>query len=189
MAKDAGSIPPIPTLHAGVLFRSRLEARYAIFFDELDIKWEYETERFSSGRKYLPDFVVFARLGIIWAEVKPSWRADPEGVQRFQQFVLWRPMPSRAALLVGIPEEGNSVLIYGGDPGADDPMKGPWDDDTQEWRPCPSGHHFDLTHPGTFRAKFVEDGCEPSPGNPGEARIDRAFTKARSARFSSAKAA
>ena len=35
-----------PTKYAGILFRSRLEARWAVFFDALGISWEYEPETF-----------------------------------------------------------------------------------------------------------------------------------------------
>ena len=34
----------LPTKYAGIQFRSRLEARWAVFFDALKIKWEYEPE-------------------------------------------------------------------------------------------------------------------------------------------------
>lgn len=37
-------IAAIPTRYAGCHFRSRLEARWAVFFDTLGIKWEYEPE-------------------------------------------------------------------------------------------------------------------------------------------------
>ena len=39
-------------------FRSRLEARWAVFFDQLAIAWVYEPEGYvlSDGRRYLPDF-------------------------------------------------------------------------------------------------------------------------------------
>ncbi len=49
---------PIPTMYKGVKFRSRLEARYAVLFDALNIKWEYEKEGYelSDGTWYLPDF-------------------------------------------------------------------------------------------------------------------------------------
>lgn len=52
------NIKVIPTKYKGYLFRSRLEARWAVFFDALDIKWEYEKEgfEFEDGTKYLPDF-------------------------------------------------------------------------------------------------------------------------------------
>lgn len=51
-------IEVIQTEYKGYLFRSRLEARWAVFFDVLELKWEYETEGYilSTGRRYLPDF-------------------------------------------------------------------------------------------------------------------------------------
>lgn len=47
----------IQTKYAGCLFRSRLEARWAIFLDRMRYKWVYEPEGFvlPSG-PYLPDF-------------------------------------------------------------------------------------------------------------------------------------
>ena len=50
----------IETAYSGCLFRSRLEARWAVFFDELGLKWEYEPEGFElgDGMRYLPDFRV-----------------------------------------------------------------------------------------------------------------------------------
>ncbi len=51
-------ITPIPTRYAGCHFRSRLEARWAVFLDHLNIEWEYESQGFQlpSGARYLPDF-------------------------------------------------------------------------------------------------------------------------------------
>lgn len=48
----------IETSYRGYRFRSRLEARYGIFFDALGIKWEYEKEGYDldSAGWYLPDF-------------------------------------------------------------------------------------------------------------------------------------
>lgn len=53
-------IKPIETYYNGYRFRSRLEARWAVFFDTLGVKYEYEPEGFAlpSGRCYLPDFRV-----------------------------------------------------------------------------------------------------------------------------------
>jgi hypothetical protein len=53
------TIKAIETRYAGCHFRSRLEARWAVFFDQLGIKWEYEVDGFelSTGR-YLPDFLL-----------------------------------------------------------------------------------------------------------------------------------
>ena len=48
----------IQTEYKGYLFRSRLEARWAVFFDACGIRWEYEPEGIvlSDGSFYLPDF-------------------------------------------------------------------------------------------------------------------------------------
>ena len=60
----------IETCYNGFRFRSRAEARWAIFFDEMGIKYEYEPEGFvfSDGTKYLPDF--YLPDANEWFEVK-----------------------------------------------------------------------------------------------------------------------
>lgn len=51
------SIQCIPTLHAGVRFRSRHEARWAILFSRLAIEWQYEVDGYQLPTHwYLPDF-------------------------------------------------------------------------------------------------------------------------------------
>jgi hypothetical protein len=49
----------VETRYAGITFRSRLEARWAVFMDEVDISWTYEPDRVQlpGGGTYLPDFV------------------------------------------------------------------------------------------------------------------------------------
>lgn len=53
-------IRPIETRYKGYRFRSRLEARWAVFFDALGVPWEYEAEGYDlgDGNRWLPDFVV-----------------------------------------------------------------------------------------------------------------------------------
>lgn len=48
----------IDTEYKGYLFRSRLEARWAVFFDAIGLRWEYEPEGIvlNDGTHYLPDF-------------------------------------------------------------------------------------------------------------------------------------
>ena len=60
----------IPTRWLGCHFRSRLEARWAVFFSELGLKWNYEPEGYElpSGR-YLPDFYIPAWDAFL--EMKP----------------------------------------------------------------------------------------------------------------------
>ena len=68
----------IETEYKGYRFRSRLEARWAVFFDACGVKWEYEPEGFDlgDGLYYLPDFLlhdVWIRNSIkhdLWVEVK-----------------------------------------------------------------------------------------------------------------------
>jgi hypothetical protein len=50
-------IQAIETRYGGHLFRSRTEARWAVFFNAAKITFEYEAEGFVvDGRRYLPDF-------------------------------------------------------------------------------------------------------------------------------------
>lgn len=71
----------LETRYAGCRFRSRLEARWARFFDHLAIRWQYEPQGLQIHDRmeiadedewpYLPDFWL-PDLGM-WAEVKGSW--------------------------------------------------------------------------------------------------------------------
>jgi hypothetical protein len=61
--------PGIPTLYANVRFRSRLEARWAAFFDELGWPWEYEPIDLAG---YIPDFVLRFHKPLL-VEVKPEF--------------------------------------------------------------------------------------------------------------------
>ena len=63
-------IKPIETYYNGYRFRSRLEARWAVFFDAIGVEYEYEPEGFvmSNGEYYLPDF--FLPKHNIYVEVK-----------------------------------------------------------------------------------------------------------------------
>jgi hypothetical protein len=65
-------IKAIETAYKGYRFRSRLEARWAVFFDSLGVCWEYEKEGFDLGEEgwFLPDFWL-PGLGV-WFEVKPE---------------------------------------------------------------------------------------------------------------------
>jgi hypothetical protein len=53
----------IETKYKGYRFRSRLEARWAVFFNALGVDWRYEHEglELSDGSWYLPDFHIFER--------------------------------------------------------------------------------------------------------------------------------
>lgn len=81
----------IETQWKGYRFRSRLEARWALFFERLGFRWEYEPEGFETedGERYLPDFRVWTRTSQYWVEVKgdPDWLYDSrEKLERMHDF-------------------------------------------------------------------------------------------------------
>lgn len=59
----------IETLYAGHVFRSRLEARWAAFFDLLGWQWTYEPIDLAG---YIPDFALHFDAGPMLVEVKPA---------------------------------------------------------------------------------------------------------------------
>lgn len=65
-------IKAIETHYKGYRFRSRLEARWAVFFDALGIQWEYEKEGYDLGEAgwYLPDF--WLPEVNMYVEIKPE---------------------------------------------------------------------------------------------------------------------
>lgn len=94
------AITPIETLYRGHYFRSKAEARFAVFLDCLGVKWDYEPQGFDlgNGLKYLPDFKIYnveiwdenrdkchydtyepKMLDHIWVEVKGMWKDDKPG--------------------------------------------------------------------------------------------------------------
>lgn len=60
--------PGIPTIYRDVQFRSRLEARWAVFFDLLRWPWQYEPFDLEG---WIPDFLIRGSLGPVLVEVKP----------------------------------------------------------------------------------------------------------------------
>ena len=55
----AKNIRAIETFYNGYRFRSRLEARWAIFFSAVGLEYEYEIEGYNMGQtNYLPDFYI-----------------------------------------------------------------------------------------------------------------------------------
>ena len=66
------TIAAIPTQYRGIMYRSRLEARWAAFFDRLG--WTYEYEPFDLG-KWSPDFAITAPFDAL-IEVKPITEFD-----------------------------------------------------------------------------------------------------------------
>lgn len=81
----AGTLQAIQTRFDGHLFRSRLEARWAVFFKMLGIPYEYEREGYDlDGLYYLPDFWLPEQQ--YWVEIKPI-EPTPEEQQKLERLV------------------------------------------------------------------------------------------------------
>ena len=110
----------INTEYKGYRFRSRLEARWAVFFDACGVEWEYEPEGYDlgDGIYYLPDFLlhdVAGRAGgDLYVEVKGNMSdADAEKINRFISIGAAEAKDygkiQTAIFVVGKIPEGNSI--------------------------------------------------------------------------------
>lgn len=102
-------IKPIETVYNGYRFRSRLEARWAVFFDAIDAEWEYEPEGYKlpGGTLYLPDFLLKNVRGRgtknIYVEVKGILtETDLRKIDLFSD-------PARQ----GFPDGNHPIIIFG----------------------------------------------------------------------------
>jgi hypothetical protein len=71
-------IAAIPTRYNGVNFRSRLEARWAAFFDLCGRRWAYEPFDIEG---YIPDFMLYGKVRNALVEIKPSHLFDESSKQ------------------------------------------------------------------------------------------------------------
>lgn len=106
-------IKAIETRYAGCLFRSRLEARWAVFFDTLGVRWEYEKEGYDLGEAgwYLPDFWLpfqgndrrgypeYENSGY-WVEIKGI---EPSKIDQDKILALAKSQPHVIWLFIGDP--------------------------------------------------------------------------------------
>lgn len=103
------NIQAIQTTYKGFRFRSRLEARWAVFLDELGADWTYEPEGFDlEGTWYLPDFLV--KDWNVWVEVKGTVPTDDE---KAKCRLLAAASGKRVLLVAGEPWTENDSNNYG----------------------------------------------------------------------------
>lgn len=116
------AIRAIETRYAGHKFRSRLEARWAVFFDALKLPWQYEPQGYAvtdpwdaESRAYLPDF--YLPTLDVWVEVK----GDPAGVD----WPLWGTavdamaasgLPDSRHAYSGLERPGSALIVLGNIP-------------------------------------------------------------------------
>lgn len=187
----------IETSYAGHRFRSRSEARWAVFFDHLRIEWKYEHEGFETpdGFRYLPDFFL-PSIGV-FAEVKGGLvtTADSEKMLRF---VYDAPYDATGLLLLGdIPDQRipgpHHVLATNGHHGRHPRNR------VEKYDVCVVGDNhggYELCPVGWPRLSYLApDGSFGAPDDPHDwevarhwpitnhASVSRGWEAARSARF------
>lgn len=99
-------IRAIATRYKGCHFRSRLEARWAVFLDHLGVPWQFETEgyEFPDGTRYLPDF--WLPESKVFLEIKRDnldWNERDDARYKAEGLSIY---------------EGQPVLLASGHPGA-----------------------------------------------------------------------
>lgn len=89
-----------PTTHAAARFRSRLEAKWAAFFDHAGWEWEYEPFDLDG---WVPDFLLRGSKENILIEVKPiEWTGDSVRQQIADRRDLSKACrPDREVLILG----------------------------------------------------------------------------------------
>lgn len=145
-------IKAIETSYKGYRFRSRLEARWAVFFDALGVAWEYEKQGYDLGLAgwYLPDFWLPDYR--YWVEIKPNLDAVAIDEKKLSAF--------NAALNQDqdIFAEREGLSIFCGSPWADRstfktdyhvylPLHSFAKSTTYHWAACPLCGRFDLYDP------------------------------------------
>lgn len=193
----------IETIYNGYRFRSRLEARWAVVFDSLDLKWEYEPQGFelSDGTFYLPDFYLPSIS--TWCEVKGNMTKKDE--HKISLFASELPENERLWVVRNIPDssmrEIDDFEMYFSNGGWDCPYilcecpacgKVGIEFDGRGWRVC---NHSDIDYRNkTFvdvdgrKKKIIYPNCTFfSHGDKGytgdNQRILNAYDNARQARF------
>ena len=100
-----------PTLYRGILFRSRLEARWAVLMDSIGIKFEYEAKQFQlEDGQYLPDFWL-PDIGA-WLELKPGTVTGPTIDERRKAQAVSDIDHKPCFIACGFPDASRSTSIY-----------------------------------------------------------------------------
>jgi hypothetical protein len=127
----SGTITPIETRYKGYAFRSRLEARWAVFFETMGVQWDYEVQGYDLGRSgqpgdqvsyglYLPDFELAHK---IFVEIKPKF--DPPLSRENEDAFIAAGMVDALVQVPRLAEmSGRPALLIEGSP---------WPDDYRVW--------------------------------------------------------
>lgn len=198
----AVQITAIETHYKGHRFRSRLEARWAVFMDALGVPWQYEVEGFKlprlddegeplRGRKlqYLPDFWLPEQDH--WLEIKPAkyeeggWVKWPEEAIEDKLRALSVVTGKRVVAICGTPGlscQGQEYEPYGGFEYEDG---GP--DCFYLWCECPGCEAVGIQFSGRAERNKHKPGCAITEADrihrADAPRLLRAYEEATKARF------
>lgn len=149
-------IRAIETRYAGCRFRSRLEARWAIFWDALGVEWDYEVQGFHTpAGGYLPDF--YLPNEEMYVEIKGP---RPSA----QELAKCQAIPDLIILVGSIPRKPEDLVW--------------WD-----WQTCRKGrpHLLHACEEGWVTINGWESWAFEA--RPTRDKVQAALTEARSARF------
>lgn len=94
------------TIYRGIIFRSMLEARWAVLFDLIGIRFEYEPKQFKTPHGfYLPDFYL-PELGV-WIEIKPDAESGPTESEMQKAAAVAKAECKPCILICGFPIDEN----------------------------------------------------------------------------------
>lgn len=160
----------IPTLYRGIKFRSRLESRWAAFFDEIGAKWDYEPQGHAVGDvAYLPDFWLpdvasRGRPGGLFVEIKPCMPSDAEKIKaRMLAGATKRPVIVVAAS-PKLPDHERLLEFVSNE-------RGDWDDDGLSFGKCA---HCAQINVGFYVRDRQCGGCHEGLSDPYEATLIKA---------------
>ncbi len=103
-------VKAIETIYNGRRFRSRSEARWAVFFDLGKIRYEYESEGFTTGEIcYLPDF--YLPEYDLYVEVKPKRPGAKEELIKPLECVA-KGVINRLMILSNLPEYNKNAIWW-----------------------------------------------------------------------------
>ena len=180
-------LTPLETIYNGYRFRSRLEARWAIFFDALGIDYEYEKEGYDlQGTWYLPDFWLPERNH--WLEVKGQAPTAEEWIKMTLLCCLTEKFATLSVGNIG-PDAQHYVFLDGG-PYTPRELVGrvppPYHLFPQQWGECEECQCVQLFVYCTTGEGFGwcrACGCQNMRAALGSPRLLSAYAAARQARF------
>lgn len=101
---------PIETLYKGIIFRSLLEAKWAMFFDTVNLEFVYEPAKFETPiGAYCPDFYLPELKA--WLEIKPLTAEGPKPEEIAKLKIVLAQEQKYGLMICGFPSVGQDPLV------------------------------------------------------------------------------